>query len=169
VLNNQGTGTAATILSGIDWVVSNYKSYGITVINLSVSITGDAAHPICTSIASAVSKGLVVVASAGGGAVGSVRRRCRVVVFGVWAGRRREGSAGNSARTRAGRGTAWAPKHTMLVLCARRRKPGGPAAGAGGPKCCGFELYERLRWEWLLLQIMGATAPPSTIDVACFC
>ncbi|OLC53488.1 MAG: hypothetical protein AUH92_05935 [Acidobacteria bacterium 13_1_40CM_4_69_4] len=74
-LSPDGTGYTSDIITGIDWAVSNLKTYNIRILNLSLghpvyeSYTTD---PLCRAVASAVGHGIVVVVAAGNdGAVGS--------------------------------------------------------------------------------------------------
>src|SRR5207248_2424296 len=67
VLDQQGSGSVSTVISGIDWCVQNEYSVGIRVINLSLghnpaeSTTTD---PLCAAVRRAVQAGIVVVCSA---------------------------------------------------------------------------------------------------------
>src|SRR5260221_4908316 len=63
-----GTGYTSDILSGIDWVVKNARSYNIRVLNLSLGhpvYESYQTDPLCRAAAMAVRKGIVVVVAAG--------------------------------------------------------------------------------------------------------
>jgi hypothetical protein len=77
VLNNQAVGTTATLLSGLDWVVTNAKDYNLAVVVVTATFPGNASHPLCASVAAAAAKGLVVVAAAGARAPPPPGRRAR--------------------------------------------------------------------------------------------
>jgi Subtilase family/IPT/TIG domain len=61
VLDSTGEGTDADVAAGINWAVSK----GAKVINLSLGGYGSYPTTLCTSVANAVSSGVVVVAAAG--------------------------------------------------------------------------------------------------------
>ena len=74
-LSPDGTGYTADVLSGIDWVVKNAKSYNIRVLNLSLGhpvYESYRTDPLCRAVAEAVRRGIVVVVAAGNdGSVGT--------------------------------------------------------------------------------------------------
>jgi serine protease AprX len=80
VLDENGSGSSATILAGIDWVVAHRAAYGIEVMTLSLgagSACGyglDGSDPLSRAVDSAVDAGLVVTVAAGNSGPG----RCTV-------------------------------------------------------------------------------------------
>jgi serine protease AprX len=70
-----GTGYTSDIISGIDWVVKNARTYNIRVLNLSLGhpvYESYVTDPLCRAVAVAVRKGMVVVVAAGNdGTVGT--------------------------------------------------------------------------------------------------
>jgi len=63
-----GTGYTSDVLSGIDWVVRNAKTYNLRVLNLSLGhpvYESYRTDPLCRIVTAAVRKGIVVVAAAG--------------------------------------------------------------------------------------------------------
>jgi serine protease AprX len=68
VLNDEGAGTYADVLKGIDWVVQNKDAYGIRVLNISMyshPVAPYWADPYNLAVMAAWEAGIVVVASAG--------------------------------------------------------------------------------------------------------
>jgi subtilisin family serine protease len=68
VLNSQGTGTVSNVISGINWVIQNRKSYNIRVMNLSLGTAVTQSYetdPLCQAVGRAVDAGIVVVVAAG--------------------------------------------------------------------------------------------------------
>jgi len=70
-----GTGYTSDVISGINWVIKNWKNYNIRVLNLSLghpvyeSLSTD---PLCQAVRAAVKAGIVVVVAAGNdGSVGT--------------------------------------------------------------------------------------------------
>ena len=75
VLNSQGAGSASSVIAGLQWVVAHKDDYRIRVVNLSFGspATTDFVHdPIAAAVEIAWLRGLVVVAAAGNGGVGTV-------------------------------------------------------------------------------------------------
>jgi serine protease AprX len=67
VLNSAGSGSTSTIISGINWVVSNKATYGIEVLSISLGSSGSSNGQDALSLAcnSAVTAGIVVCVAAG--------------------------------------------------------------------------------------------------------
>jgi serine protease AprX len=68
VLGNDGTGLTSDVIDGIEWAVSNRKTYNIRIINLSLGHPvneASATDPLCKAVADAVNAGIVVVVAAG--------------------------------------------------------------------------------------------------------
>jgi serine protease AprX len=68
VLGAEGSGYTSDVIAGIQWTVANRAKYRIRVVNLSLGhpvVESCITDPLCLSVESAVSSGLVVVASAG--------------------------------------------------------------------------------------------------------
>src|SRR5882672_5034168 len=68
VLNSTGTGTTSTLLSGLNWVMSNRGIYNIRVVNMSLGAAAIDSYrndPICKAVRKLVDAGVVVVAAAG--------------------------------------------------------------------------------------------------------
>ncbi|RLI40708.1 hypothetical protein DRO69_12550, partial [Candidatus Bathyarchaeota archaeon] len=67
VLDKYGTGTLASVILGIQWVVDHKDDYNITVINLSLGTRGpsDGKDALSKAANSAVDAGVIVVAAAG--------------------------------------------------------------------------------------------------------
>ncbi len=70
-----GTGYTSDIITGIDWVVKNARTYNLRVLNLSLGhpvYESYRTDPLCRAVAAAVRKGIVVVVAAGNdGTVGT--------------------------------------------------------------------------------------------------
>ncbi len=69
-LNEQGSGTYADVLRGIQWVIDNKDTYNIRVLNISMyaqPLSPYWADPFCLATMAAWNAGIVVVASAGNG------------------------------------------------------------------------------------------------------
>ena len=67
VLNSRGTGTVSSILSALDWILTNRAVYNIRVANLSLgtaAIESYANDPICRAVRKLVNAGVAVVAAA---------------------------------------------------------------------------------------------------------
>lgn len=68
VLNSQGVGTEASLLSALDWVATNRTAYNIRVINMSLGMPAIDSYqfdPVCQAVRSLVNSGVVAVAAAG--------------------------------------------------------------------------------------------------------
>ena len=68
VLNSNGQSDVSTVVAGIQWVVTNKKTYGIRVLNLSMGHpVGDyyTNDPLCQAVEAAWKAGLVVICAAG--------------------------------------------------------------------------------------------------------
>src|SRR5437016_7043204 len=68
VLNSQGVGTEAALLSALDWVASNRSTYNIRVINMSLGMPAIDSYqfdPVCQAVRSLVNSGVVAVTAAG--------------------------------------------------------------------------------------------------------
>jgi serine protease AprX len=68
VLNNEGVGTIADTLEGIQWVIYHAKDYNIRVMNLSLAANSTDTwqkDPLCVAVRSATAAGITVVAAAG--------------------------------------------------------------------------------------------------------
>ena len=68
VLNEQGAGTASTVIAAIDWCITNKVAYNIRVINLSLGTPPKDSYrtdPLCLAARRAHNAGILVVASAG--------------------------------------------------------------------------------------------------------
>src|SRR5437763_2881952 len=68
VLNSQGVGTEAALLSALDWVATNRSTYNIRVINMSLGMPAIDSYqfdPVCVAVRNLVRSGLVAVAAAG--------------------------------------------------------------------------------------------------------
>ncbi|HUJ01391.1 MAG TPA: S8 family serine peptidase, partial [Usitatibacter sp.] len=75
VLDNNGLGTIATTLAGIDWVVNNASTYNIKVMNVSLGTTSTDSYltdPLCIAVRNAVAAGITVVVAAGNYGVGAI-------------------------------------------------------------------------------------------------
>ncbi|HEV2904529.1 MAG TPA: S8 family peptidase, partial [Pyrinomonadaceae bacterium] len=68
VLNSQGTGTVSSLLSALDWVLTNHSTYNIRVVNMSLGTSAIDSYrndPLCRAVRSVVDQGIVVTVSAG--------------------------------------------------------------------------------------------------------
>ncbi|HKE60505.1 MAG TPA: S8 family serine peptidase, partial [Pyrinomonadaceae bacterium] len=68
VLDSDGVGTVAGVLSALDWLISNKGTYNIRVVNMSlgtVAINSYKNDPICNAVRKLVDSGVLVVAAAG--------------------------------------------------------------------------------------------------------
>jgi serine protease AprX len=68
VLGADGTGLTSDVIDGIDWVIANWKTYNIRVINLSLGhavMESSDTDPLCLAVKRAVDAGIVVIASSG--------------------------------------------------------------------------------------------------------
>ena len=63
VLDCNGSGSDATVIAGIDWVVSHHKAGAPAVLNMSLG--GAASTPVDQAVSSAVAHGVTVVVAAG--------------------------------------------------------------------------------------------------------
>jgi serine protease AprX len=75
VLDTVGSGSASSVIAGLQWVVAHKNDYGIRIVNLSLGApaTEDYVHdPIAGAVEVAWLRGLVVVGSAGNGGAGIV-------------------------------------------------------------------------------------------------
>src|SRR6185503_799101 len=72
VLNSTGTGNVSSVLSALDWVLSNRSRYNIRVVNMSLGASAIDSYtydPVCRAVRKLVDKGIVVVAAAGNNGV----------------------------------------------------------------------------------------------------
>ncbi|HEX8652666.1 MAG TPA: S8 family serine peptidase, partial [Pyrinomonadaceae bacterium] len=68
VLNSQGTGTVSSLLSALDWVITNRAIHNIRVVNMSLgtlAVDSYVDDPLCQAVRRLVDAGIVVVAAAG--------------------------------------------------------------------------------------------------------
>jgi len=68
VLNSKGSGTSASLLQGIDWILNNRSAYNIRVVNMSLGTAAVESYkndPLCRAARKLVDAGIVVVAAAG--------------------------------------------------------------------------------------------------------
>jgi serine protease AprX len=68
VLGQDGSGSVSTIISGVQWCVSNRGAYNLRVLNLSLGYIpgeGYTTDPLCQAVEAAVQAGIVVCAAAG--------------------------------------------------------------------------------------------------------
>jgi serine protease AprX len=68
VLGADGTGLTSDVIDGIDWVIANWRTYNIRVINLSLGhavMESSDTDPLCLAVKRAVDAGIVVIASSG--------------------------------------------------------------------------------------------------------
>ncbi len=68
VLNDEGNGTASSVIEAIDWAIDNKSAYRIGVINLSLGapvLQPYRDDPLCAAVERAVAAGIVVVVAAG--------------------------------------------------------------------------------------------------------
>ena len=68
VLGADGTGLTSDVIAGIDWVIANWKTYNIRIINLSLGhavMESSDTDPLCLAVKRAVDAGIVVIASSG--------------------------------------------------------------------------------------------------------
>ena len=68
VLNNDGLGSASTIIAALDWCIANKATYNIRVINMSLGTYAKDSYktdPLCRAARRAYNAGIVVVAAAG--------------------------------------------------------------------------------------------------------
>ncbi|HEY0079992.1 MAG TPA: S8 family serine peptidase [Pyrinomonadaceae bacterium] len=70
VLDSQGRGTVSSLMSGLDWIMTNRSNatYNIKVVNLSLGTSAVDSYrddPLCQSVRRLVDAGIVVVAAAG--------------------------------------------------------------------------------------------------------
>src|SRR6185295_16879043 len=68
VLNSQGVGSVSTLLSALNWLMSNATAYNIRVVNLSLGMPAIDSYrndPLCVAVRKLVDRGIVVVAAAG--------------------------------------------------------------------------------------------------------
>ena len=75
VLDATGSGSASSVIAGLQWVVAHKNDYGIRIVNLSLGAptTQDYVHdPIAGAVEVAWLRGLVVVGAAGNGGPGIV-------------------------------------------------------------------------------------------------
>src|SRR6185369_9131263 len=74
VLNSTGTGNVSSVLSALDWVLSNRTRYNIRVVNMSLgapAIDSYTYDPVCRAVRKVVDAGIAVVAAAGNNGVNS--------------------------------------------------------------------------------------------------
>jgi serine protease AprX len=75
VLDTLGSGSASSVIAGLQWVVAHKNDYGIRIVNLSLGApaTQDYVHdPIAGAVEVAWLRGLVVVGASGNGGLGLV-------------------------------------------------------------------------------------------------
>ncbi len=68
VLNAQGIGTTASVLSALEWLLVHHSQYKIYVVNMSLgtpAISSSAMDPLCLAVRKLHDKGVLVVAAAG--------------------------------------------------------------------------------------------------------
>ncbi len=68
VLNSEGKGTVSSLLSALDWVLTNRAAYNIRVLNMSLGTAAVDSYkndPLCKAVRRLVDAGVVVVAAAG--------------------------------------------------------------------------------------------------------
>src|SRR5437764_11357183 len=68
VLNSQGTGSVSSVLSALDWVMSNRSAYNIRVVNMSLGMPAIDSYkndPVCQAVRKVVDSGVVVTVAAG--------------------------------------------------------------------------------------------------------
>ncbi|HJX91043.1 MAG TPA: S8 family serine peptidase, partial [Pyrinomonadaceae bacterium] len=68
VLNSQGVGSVSTLLSALNWLMSNATAYNVSVVNLSLGMPAIDSYrndPLCIAVRKLVDRGIVVVAAAG--------------------------------------------------------------------------------------------------------
>ncbi|HYP52928.1 MAG TPA: S8 family serine peptidase, partial [Pyrinomonadaceae bacterium] len=68
VLNSQGTGSVASLLEALDWVLTNRVAYNIRVVNMSLggpAVDSYRDDPVCRAVRRLVDAGVVIVAAAG--------------------------------------------------------------------------------------------------------
>jgi serine protease AprX len=68
VLNAQGLGTTSSLLTALDWVLTNRSVYGIRVVNMSIgtpAIDSYLNDPLCQAVRAVADSGIVVIAAAG--------------------------------------------------------------------------------------------------------
>jgi subtilisin family serine protease len=68
VLNSQGVGSVSTLLSALNWLMSNATAYNIRVVNMSLGMPAVDSYrndPLCVAVRKLVDRGIVVVAAAG--------------------------------------------------------------------------------------------------------
>ena len=68
VLGDNGTGTSASLIQGLDWILANRQQYNIKVVNMSLgtpAIETWRNDPLCRAARRLVDAGIVVVAAAG--------------------------------------------------------------------------------------------------------
>ncbi|NHI91794.1 MAG: hypothetical protein EAX96_04775 [Candidatus Lokiarchaeota archaeon] len=65
VLNAQGSGYESTIVSGLNWIISNKDTYNITVISMSLGSNSPNITAIINAVNNAVENGIVTVVAAG--------------------------------------------------------------------------------------------------------
>ncbi len=73
VLNSAGSGSTSTIISGIEWAITNKSAYGIKVINMSLGSTGSSngQDSLSLEVNQAVSNGIVTCVAAGNSGPGA--------------------------------------------------------------------------------------------------
>jgi serine protease AprX len=68
VLDREGTGEVSTVISGIEWCLSQRSALNIRIINLSLGATAQESYrtdPLCRALSSAWKQGIVVCTAAG--------------------------------------------------------------------------------------------------------
>ncbi len=78
VLNKTGTGSAAALLSALDWAYTNRTAYNIRVVNMSLGMLAVDSYkndPVCRAVRKLVDAGVVVVAASGNNGKGSAGQK----------------------------------------------------------------------------------------------
>ena len=68
VMDQDGSGTASTVIAGIEWCLQNQSTFKIRAINLSLGTTAQESYkldPLCRATTIAWRKGMVVCTAAG--------------------------------------------------------------------------------------------------------
>lgn len=68
VLNSQGTGSVSSVMSALEWILTNRATYNIRVVNMSLGMPAIDSYrddPLCMAVRRLVNAGVMVVAAAG--------------------------------------------------------------------------------------------------------